>query len=33
MTDANQPDPQTPAPAATDTGGYGEGAIQILEGL
>ncbi|GAO25721.1 DNA gyrase subunit B [Alicycliphilus sp. B1] len=33
MTDENQPDPQTTAPASVDAGGYGEGAIQILEGL
>ncbi|MBS0294644.1 MAG: DNA topoisomerase (ATP-hydrolyzing) subunit B [Proteobacteria bacterium] len=33
MTDENQPDPQTTPPAGPDAGGYGEGAIQILEGL
>ncbi len=33
MTDENQPDPQTAAAASIDAGGYGEGAIQILEGL
>ncbi|WP_404300961.1 DNA topoisomerase (ATP-hydrolyzing) subunit B [Alicycliphilus denitrificans] len=33
MTDENQPAPQTTAPAGPDAGSYGEGAIQILEGL
>ena len=34
MTDENQPAPQTTAAApGIDAGGYGEGAIQILEGL
>lgn len=33
MTDENKPAPQTTAPAGSDSGGYGEGAIQILEGL
>jgi len=33
MTDENQHDPQTPAPVAAVDAGYGEGAIQILEGL
>ncbi len=33
MTAENQPDPQNQAPAGADASGYGEGAIQILEGL
>jgi len=33
MTDENKPAPQTTAAEGTDSGGYGEGAIQILEGL
>jgi len=33
MTDENKPEPQTIAPEGVDPGGYGEGAIQILEGL
>ncbi|WP_370680364.1 DNA topoisomerase (ATP-hydrolyzing) subunit B [Comamonas sp. GB3 AK4-5] len=33
MTADNQPDTQNPAPTGADASGYGEGAIQILEGL
>ena len=33
MTDASQPTPQTVQPQGTEPAGYGEGAIQILEGL
>ena len=33
MTDENKPAPQTISPEGIDAGGYGEGAIQILEGL
>ncbi|WP_027016254.1 DNA topoisomerase (ATP-hydrolyzing) subunit B [Comamonas composti] len=33
MTDENQPVPQNIAPQGQDSSGYGEGAIQILEGL
>ena len=33
MTEENKPDTLSNAPAGEDAGGYGEGAIQILEGL
>ena len=33
MTDENKPENQTIAPEGSDSSGYGEGAIQILEGL
>ena len=33
MTEENKPEPQSAKPAGADASGYGEGAIQILEGL